>query len=121
MPMKPNEREYRDFSLALVAIEPEGEAEEKIVRGYASTFDEPYTLYSDNEVEIREQVAKTAFNNADMSDVILQYDHEGRVFARMSNGTLKVMIKDYISRPIYPVPISVDSFSRRSRAGIQRK
>lgn len=94
MPMKPSEREYRDFTLAIVAVEPEGESEEKIVKGYASTFNEPYTLYSDDEVEIREQVDAQAFNNADMSDVILQYDHEGRVFARMSNGTLKVTPDD---------------------------
>ena len=30
-----------------------------------------------------------------MSDVILQYDHEGRVFARMSNGTLKLGVDEH--------------------------
>ena len=35
-----------------------------------------------------------AFRNTDMSDVIMQYDHEGRVFARMSNNTLTVTPDD---------------------------
>lgn len=88
MPMKCNEREYRDFTLT-----PD-EKEEMIVRGYASTFNQPYTLYSDSEVEIREQIDRSAFDSADMSDVIFQYNHEGRVFARMSNGTLGVSTDD---------------------------
>ena len=89
MPMIPNEREYRDFTLA--KIEKEDENDEKMeVRGYASTFNEPYTLYEDDEIVIQEQVSEKAFDGADMSDVILQYNHEGRVFARMSNGTLEV-------------------------------
>ena len=87
MPMKVSEREYRDFTLT-------PDEKEMIVRGYASTFNQPYTLYSDNDIEIREQIDREAFNSADMSDVILQYNHEGRVFARMSNGTLGVSTDD---------------------------
>lgn len=85
-----SEREYR--SMILRAIDPEegSETEEKIVTGYASTFNEPYVLYEDDEIIFREQVAPEAFENTDMSDVIMQYDHAGRVFARISNGTLAV-------------------------------
>lgn len=89
MPMKPNEREYRDFTLAVVSDEAT-EQEKKIVRGYASVFNHPYTLYEDRDMVIQEQVSETAFNDADMGDVILQYNHEGRVFARTKNGTLTV-------------------------------
>lgn len=89
MPMKPNEREYRDFTLAVVSDEA-AEQEKKIVRGYASVFNHPYTLYEDRDMVIQEQVSETAFNDADMGDVILQYNHEGRVFARTKNGTLTV-------------------------------
>ena len=60
------------------------------VTGYATTFEQPYTLYSDGGYEIREVIDKKAFEKCDMSDVIMQYDHEGRVFARNRNGTLKV-------------------------------
>lgn len=89
MPMKVNEREYRDFTLAIIENE-QNEAEEKVVRGYASVFNHPYTLYEDSELVIQEQVSADAFEEADMSDVIFQYNHEGRVFARTKNGTLKV-------------------------------
>lgn len=89
MPMKVNEREYRDFTLAIIENENK-EAEDMVVRGYASVFNHPYTLYSDDELVIQEQVASDAFEDADMSDVIFQYNHEGRVFARTKNDTLKV-------------------------------
>jgi HK97 family phage prohead protease len=92
--MKPNEREYRDFTLAVVELENETEQKDMVVRGYASTFNEPYTLYEDDEYRIMEQVAPDAFANADMSDIIFQYDHSGRVFARTSNNTLKVGVDE---------------------------
>ena len=90
MPAKLNEREYRDFILAVVPTEEEQSEEQKIVRGYASTFNQPYTLWEDDEFVVQEQVDAKAFDNSDMEDVIFQYNHEGRVFARVSNGTLKV-------------------------------
>ena len=93
MPMKLNEREYRDFTLAVVNLEDQGE-ERKIVSGYASVFNTPYTLFEDDELVIQEQVSDKAFENADLTDVIFQYNHEGRVFARVSNGTLTVAPDD---------------------------
>lgn len=93
--MGKNLREYR--TMVLRAMDPDGaevENEEKRVTGYASTFNEPYVLYEDDWIVFREQVAPEAFDNADMSDVIMQYDHAGRVFARISNGTLDVTTDD---------------------------
>jgi HK97 family phage prohead protease len=37
-----------------------------------------------------EQIDPGAFDDCDMSDVIMQYNHEGRVFARVSNQTLSL-------------------------------
>lgn len=98
MPIK-NDREYRDMKLAVEEIEdtddPQDEQEEKmIVRGYASTFEEPYTLMEGDDFVYNEVVDKDAFKDTDMSDVIMQYDHQGRVFARMSNDTLRVSTDD---------------------------
>lgn len=87
MPIKTNEREYRDFTLA---VAPSDDEEKLIVDGYASVFGNPYTLYEDSELVIQEQVDSKAFEGADLSDVIFQYNHEGRVFARTSNNTLSV-------------------------------
>lgn len=92
MPMKSN-REYRDMVLEVVIDQDKPEEERdkrKIVAGYASTFDEPYVLYEDDDLVYREQVDRNAFDETDMSDVIMQYNHEGRVFARISNNTLRV-------------------------------
>lgn len=87
-------RSYRDthvFEIRVVDNAPD----QKIVRGYATTFNEPYELFQyDNwegyRVHIMEQVDPNAFAKCDMSDVIMQYNHEGRVFARTSNQTLSL-------------------------------
>lgn len=86
------DREYRDMTMEVrTAEDAEVEQDErKIVTGYASTFNEPYTLYENDDWRFNEVVDARAFDNTDMSDVILQYDHCGRVFARMSNNTLTV-------------------------------
>jgi len=91
MPMK-NDREYRNFLMEIRSAE--NEEDEKIVRGYASTFNEPYELYNDGQYIVREQVDPAAFDDADMNDVIMQYNHEGKVYARTSNGTLDVSVDD---------------------------
>ena len=86
-----NDREYRDMTMEIRTAENEEAPEErKVVTGYASTFNEPYTLFENDDWRFNEVVDARAFDNTDMSDVILQYDHEGRVFARMSNNTLTV-------------------------------
>lgn len=84
--MSKNEREYRSMTMAV----EEREDDKMIVRGYASTFNEPYLLWSDPDVEVWEQVDRDAFGKTDMEDVIMQYDHQGRVFARIRNNTLTV-------------------------------
>ena len=84
MPVKLSEREYRAMSMVPV------EGEEFRVGGYATTFDTPYTLYEDKDLVLREIIDHDALEDSDMSDIIMQYDHEGRVFARTSNGTLTV-------------------------------
>ncbi len=89
---KKADREYRSMTLA---VEERADEEEKmIVSGYASTFDDPYLLWSDDEVEVWEKVDRSAFDETDMEDVIMQYDHQGRVFARIRNNTLEVVPDD---------------------------
>lgn len=87
-----NDREYRDMTMEIRSAETEDveQEERKVVTGYASTFNEPYTLYENDDWRFEEVVDARAFDNTDMSDVIMQYDHEGRVFARISNNTLTV-------------------------------
>ena len=87
MPVK-SDREYRRLELSGIEFREEGD--QKIVDGYATVFNQEYTLYSYAGYEVRESFDPASFNETDLSDVIMQYDHEGRVFARGSNGTLTV-------------------------------
>lgn len=87
MPVK-SDREYRRLELSGIEFREEGD--QKIVDGYATVFNEEYTLYSYAGYEVRESFDPASFDETDLSDVIMQYDHEGRVFARGSNGTLTV-------------------------------
>ena len=79
-------REYRNMKLEA----REAGDGEMIVEGYATTFNQPYMLWQARDYEIWEQVDARAFDNCDMSDVIFQYDHSGRVFARNKNGTMSL-------------------------------
>lgn len=84
-------RQYRNIEVRSL----ETKDDEKIVEGYATTYNDPYTLCSESDYEVKEQVDPHAFDNADVSDVIMQYDHQGRVFARTGNGTLELKSDDH--------------------------
>lgn len=97
MPAKPNERQYRQMSVVLRSLDGDEGREKRIesdyyTEGYASTFNDPYVLWEDSldGTEYREVISPDAFIDCDMSDIIMQYDHCGKVLARLSNGTLIV-------------------------------
>ena len=102
MPAKPKERQYRALSVALRSVDGQGEERPKrfdtdyYVEGYATTFDDTYILFEDFDgTEYREIISPGAFADTDMSDVIMQFDHCGKVLARMSNGTLLVEVDSH--------------------------
>jgi HK97 family phage prohead protease len=75
---------------------PENETEEKsyLVEGYASTF-EPYVLFTSDGIDYSERIEPTAFEGADLSDVVFRVDHEGPVYARTSAGTVKLWTDEH--------------------------
>lgn len=79
-------RQYR--SMANVELREKENPDSFIVEGYATTYNEPYCLGEDENIRIMEQVSPDAFKDTRLDDCIFQYDHEGRVYARTSNGTL---------------------------------
>lgn len=79
-------REYRAMTMSVRASDDDDGR--MIVEGYATTFNQPYMLGEEKHFRVMEQVSASAFTACDMSDVIMQYDHAGRVFARNKNGTL---------------------------------
>ena len=88
---KPKEREYRSFN----NITFREENDELIVEGYAVVFDTPTVLFDYDGIEYKEQIATTAFDEADMKDVIMNYNHDGKVVARLKNSTLKLEVDDF--------------------------
>ena len=82
-------REYRSMKMT---VREAGNGDEMGVEGYATTFNQPYLLYDGRDYKVVEQIAPTAFSECDMDDVIMQYNHEGRVFARNTNGTLTLTV-----------------------------
>ena len=86
-------RQYRRVVQMEIRAAGEGEM---IVEGYATTFNEPYELWRDGpDYVFMEQVDARAFDDTDMDDTIMQYDHEGRVFARVSNQTLALDVDNH--------------------------
>lgn len=85
-------REYRRFDASGLQTRSEDSNDDgaMIVEGYATVFNVPYELFSMDGYTVSEQVDSKAFEGCDMDDVIMQYDHIGRVFARISNKTLTV-------------------------------
>ena len=92
MPSK--EREYRSLELR-VAERAEGEEKNYIVEGYATTFGDTYELYRDGDYIVKETVDRNAFANTDMSDVVFQINHEGRVYARTRNGSIQLDMDEH--------------------------
>ena len=83
------DREYRVFDTFEILAK---EDDEKWVEGYAANYDSPTVLHEFDGIEYKEQITSGAFDQADLSDVIFQYDHSGKVMARTRNKTLQLTI-----------------------------
>lgn len=83
-------REYRK-AIELRAAE----TDDFVVEGYATTFNDPYVMFEMDGIQYKEEIDRHAFDEADMTDVIFQFDHEGRVYARQKNGTLFLSVDDH--------------------------
>ena len=96
-------REYRTMPLMLPTAEQRIESE-FYVEGFATTFNQPYVLWKMSDgTEIKEEIDRHAFDHADMSDVLFQYNHSGRVFARnkMKKGKSATMILEIQERGLF--------------------
>ncbi len=90
-------RMYRTFTNLQVRQEQiqdeSGEQkQEMIVEGQAVTFEKETVLFKCGDTEYKEVINRNAFNEADMTDVIFNYNHGGKVVARTRNKTLELYI-----------------------------
>lgn len=84
------DREMRSFPLQHRMVAGDDGSEQMIVEGLACVFDQPTELFEFEGVKYYEQIDRQAFEGADMSDVIFNYNHGGKVLARLRNDTLSL-------------------------------
>ncbi len=86
-------REYRalqDFSL----IPRTEDSQEYRVKGTAVVFNTPTVMLEIDGVKYYEVIDRHAFDECDMSDVIFNYNHGGKVVARLRNKTLELSLTE---------------------------
>lgn len=86
MPFLPEKREYRLLSMPFQSTTEKRFDSDYYVEGYATTFNKPYVMYEFEGIKYYEVIDRHALDEADMTDVIMQFDHEGTVFARNDMG-----------------------------------
>lgn len=86
--------QFRDFRITGIEIREatEEEPEKMIIRGVPCVFNQETMLYRWDNYQVYEQVDEKAFDGTDMTDVIFNQNHGGRVFARTRNKSLKLHI-----------------------------
>ena len=95
--MTPNDKiKFKDQAQCrAIVLNPVAQGEKRFdteyyVEGIAARY-EQYLLFDDGDWgKTYERFEPGCFDTTDMSDVIFQFDHEGRVFARNTNNTLVV-------------------------------
>ena len=71
---------------------PEQTDSAMLIEGVAIAFESPTVLWEDGDVQYKEVIDRNALTGADMSDVILNYNHgsTAMILARSTNGTLQL-------------------------------
>ena len=66
-----NDRQYRMIQLPEMQFRAvEDEEQPFVVEGYATTYDDPYTLFEYDGIKYQEKIDRDALAGADMGDVI---------------------------------------------------
>ena len=86
-----NFREFQNFE---IRAKEEDNSQDLSIEGVACVFDTETVLFEDGDIQYKEKVDKNAFKNADISDVIFNYNHGGRVYARTRNDSLHLEVKE---------------------------
>lgn len=86
-------REYRSLQNFELVPHEEG-SEEYRVKGTAVVFNTPTVLFECDGIKYYEVIDRHAFDECDLSDVIFNYNHGGKVLARLRNKTLALSITD---------------------------
>ena len=75
------DRQYRNFDF---------ETNEMMIEGKAVAFESPTVLYEIDGIKFYEVIDRKALDNANMNDVVLVINHEGKAAAKTKNRTLEL-------------------------------
>lgn len=84
----------RSFEIQTREADIEEGKKELWVEGYAVRFNSPTVLFEYDGVEYKEMIDARAFDDCNMSDVIFNYNHSGKVMARTRNNTLQLEVRE---------------------------
>ena len=82
------------FEVRSLNMDGKEQSEELWIEGKAVSFDSPTVLFEIDGIEYKEQIDSRAFEEADMHDVIFNYNHGGKVMARTRNKTLLLEVRE---------------------------
>lgn len=95
MAITPETRDYRTFEVRALPADPGGEgAKTYHVEGYAAKFDEETVLYARDGIQYKEVIGRQAFSGAEMTDVVMNFNHSGKPVARTRNNTLSLSVDE---------------------------
>lgn len=90
-----NRRAERSFQFEVRELNIENSEEKELwVEGRAVSFNSPTVLFEFEGIEYKEQIDDRAFQECNMSDVIFNYNHSGKVMARTRNNTLQLEVRE---------------------------
>lgn len=89
MAMIGDTREYRQFQITEFKTDGENSYQ---IEGYAAKFESETVLYEIDGIKYTEVIDRNAFAGADMSNVVLNYNHGGKPVARTRNNTLTLTV-----------------------------
>ena len=93
-----------------------------VLEGYAAVFDKPTVLFKHAGIEYKEVIDKRAFDDADLSDCCLKYNHN-LLLARVRGGSLKLYIDDVglrFNAELFNTTISRDVYTIVKAGGLDK-
>lgn len=87
-------RQYRSMTMSVLPQNEKLIDTNYYVEGYAANYERYCLGEAWDGKPVYEQFTRENFEGVDRSDVIMQYDHNGDVFARCKNGSLIVRVDD---------------------------
>lgn len=84
--------QFRDFRFSAIEEKKEDGTNQLVIEGVPATFEQPTVIYEYDGIQYFEVIDRNAFTGANMTDVIFNYNHSGRVYSRTRNNTLTLSV-----------------------------